>query len=502
VQLAAGTAVLGHAPRARSQAPTPGGVIRFAASQASPTGILDPAKLGTIHDGVLRSNVFETLVAANDKWEVTPLLAESWRSSPDGTEWTFRLREGVRFHDGTSLTARDVAYTLTRLLDKALGSPVFGRLDQSLTKEGIRAVDDRTLSIKTKQADVFLPLALAVRWMGIVKEGTAEFTVRTAIGTGPFKVTAFAPGQSWQAERHPQYWRRGLPYLDGIQSVAIPEQSTKVQSVISGDADICDPIDFSVAPLVQASAEARALELKDGTDLHVSMDASVKPFNDSRVTMAVKLAADRPRLLQTVFRGFGTTTSDVPVPASDPYYPPELPSRRQDIDRAKQLLSEAGYSGGLDAELYTSEAFGGMVDFAVAFAEVVRPAGIRLEIRKAPANTYYDQIWLKKPMYVSYNGRRHPSDMLPLVFASTAKWPEARLQSKKLDVLITDAARTTDVAKQTRLYQEAMLIIANEAAMHIPVFVNRLYASKKRLQGVKLELSKHLLFDEAFVRKA
>jgi peptide/nickel transport system substrate-binding protein len=408
----------------------------------------------------------------------------------------------LRFSDGTPVTARDAAYSITRLLDKSLGSFATARLELSLTTGGIVAADDQTLVLRTKQPDAFLPLALAVPWTAIVKNGTTDFSVQTAIGTGPFQATSFTPGQSWEVKRNPYYWRKGFPYLDGVQAVNIPEQTTKIQSVISGDTDITDYIEFSAVPMIQASNTARILELKSATDIRFVMKGTVAPFNDTRVTMAIKLAADRDLLLRTVFRGFGTITTDVPVPPGDPLYPPDLSIRRQDIDRAKSLLKEAGYPGGLDLDLYVAEIFGGLVDSAVVFAQAVRSAGIRVNIKNTPTQTFLSEDWLKAPFYISYLNRRHPSNVFPLSFTSTAIWPEGQLHSEKFDALTADATRTTNIAVQRRLYREGMLIIANEAPIHIPLFVSRLHTAKKRLQGVKLHPEKFLRFDEAFIQKA
>jgi peptide/nickel transport system substrate-binding protein len=474
-----------------------GGILQVSFSDSSTDESLDPAISELNNDSFYTGQIYEGLGVADTKWEVHPVLAESWEPNDDASEWTFTLRQGVQFHDGTPFSSKDAAYSIGRLLDEELGSPLFSRLQPSLDPDGIQTPDDQTLVLSLKRPDSLMPLALSARHAMIVKDGTSEFDVASAIGTGPFKVKSFQPGQSWEVEKNATYWEKGVPYLDGIRGVVVGEQSTKVQSVTSGEAHIADPIDYSAASTVSGGG-ASILEFPGATYLLIAMDQRKKPFNDERVVDAIKMAVDREQVLNAVFQGYGDVTGDVPVPPDDFYYPPDLETG-QDIEGAKQLLADAGYPNGIDVELHTSASYGGMVDLAVAFQQVVEPAGIRVKINQGSPDTYWDQVWLVKPMYVSYYTRRHPNEILSITYASNAPWNEAKLKNPTLDDLLAQGLRTTDREEQKQIYQDALREVADKHGTSIPAFVSKLWIKKDNVQGAELELSRGMLLKKAYI---
>jgi peptide/nickel transport system substrate-binding protein len=474
-----------------------GGIVQVSFSDSSTDESLDPAVSELNNDSFYTGQIYESLTIADTKWGVHPVLAERWEPNADATEWTFTLRPGVTFHDGTPFTSKDAAYSIGRLLDEELGSALFSRLQPSLDPDGIQTPDEQTLVLTLKRPDSLMPLALSARHASIVKDGTSEFDLTTAAGTGPFKIKSFQPGQSWEVERNPTYWDKGLPYLAGIRGVVIGEQSTKVQSVTSGQSHIADPIDYSAASTVQGGS-AELLEFKGATYLVVSMDQTKEPFTDERVVDAIKMAVDREQVLNAVFQGYGDVTADVPVPPNDFYYPPGLETA-QDIEGAKQLLAEAGYPNGIDVELHTSASYGGMVDLAVAFKQVVEPAGIRVKINQGSPDTYWDQVWLVKPMYVSYYTRRHPNEILSVTYASNAPWNEAKLKNPTLDNLLAQGLQTTDPDEQKTIYQQALEEVNDKHGTSIPAFVSKLWLKKNNVQGEELELSRGILMRKAYI---
>src|SRR5215211_7123775 len=205
-----------------------GGILQVSFSDSSTDESLDPAISELNNDSFYTGQIYEGLTVADTEWGVHPVLAEKWEPNEDASEWTFTLRQGVTFHDGTPFTSKDAAYSIGRLLDEDIGSPLFSRLQPSLDPDGIAAPDEQTLVLTLKRPDSLIPLALGARHAMVVKDGTTEFSVETAIGTGPFKVKSFQPGQSWEVEKNASYWEKGLPYLDGIRGAVIGEQSTKV----------------------------------------------------------------------------------------------------------------------------------------------------------------------------------------------------------------------------------------------------------------------------------
>src|SRR5262249_18417917 len=162
----------------------------------------------------------------------------------ESTEYVFTLRDGVHFHDGSALTAADVAYTVARLLDPKYGSPALSLLRGWISSDGIEAAGPRTIRVTLLQPARFFLVPPADKNLRIVKMGWTLADGDPA-GTGAFRVKRFVPGEIFEADRNPHYWDGDRPYLDGIRIVTIGEQNTKLQSVLSGDSHLADGVEFS-----------------------------------------------------------------------------------------------------------------------------------------------------------------------------------------------------------------------------------------------------------------
>jgi peptide/nickel transport system substrate-binding protein len=470
-------------------------IAQIAFSSSSDSEGLDPSVSDQNSDIFYLSHIYEPLLGIDMQFRPFPVLAESWEADRRVRKWVFRLRSGVRFHDGSPLTAKDVAFTLRRLVDPASKSQLLSRLGGSFDPSGVRAVNSRTVEIALKRPDSALPIALAARQALIIKNGNRTFTRATAIGTGPFRLKSLSPGRSWELSKHRSYWRAGFPKLDALRGVVIREQATKLQSVLTGASQMGDPIDFSAASTVRGRAEV--LVQPNAAFFNIVMDGTKKPFDDPRVTLAIKLATDRAAMLRAAFQGYASVASDAPAPANDPNFPPAIGVRRQNLARARQLLADAGHRDGVDLELFTTDTVGGQVAFAVAFAEVVRPAGIRVKINQWPSQTYWDEIFMKAPFYVSYYFRRYVPDALQFAFTSNAPFNDSRFKNPTLDSVVNKALATPSVAEQRALYRQGLGIVSNQAGNMIPGMHHRLWVKSKSLKGVRLDASRGALLGGA-----
>jgi peptide/nickel transport system substrate-binding protein len=297
--------------------------------------------------------------------------------------------------------------------------------------------------------------------------------------------------------RNEAYWREGYPYLDGIQAVVIPELSTRVQSVVSGSNDLTDPIDASAVGSV--SGGATILEHRDAYSYAIVMDLTRKPFTDRRVVQAVKLAQNRQRILDAALQGFGSVTGDLPISPNSPLYPPSLGVPEQDLEQARSLLADAGFANGIELELNTSPIAGGITDVAVAFQEIVKPAGIDVKIRQAPEATYWDKTWMRVPMFMDFWLTRYPETVLSLFYVSDASWNESNLNSPELDRLTAQAGATPDRAQQQQLIQQALKIAATQSGVTIPVLGSRLWPHKHTVRGQKPSNTQYLLLEETWI---
>lgn len=455
--------------------------IRLAIGDAQVNETLDPARAEITNSHVLVGAIYDHLLRYDGQYHTTPRLAERWELSEDGREWTFFLRSGVRWHDGRPFTAEDVEFSIRRQLDKEVGSDLFTRLAPSIDIAAIRPKGDHEISVGLLRPDALLPHVFGARQFAMVPAGFEPRTtdVAKAIGCGPFKLTSYQPGQGWEAVRNEDYYL-GVPSIQRVRVAVIPEQSTKIQAVISGDFDACDAIQPSLARTIEGNDAVKLARLTADRMMCIALDSTQKPFDDDRVRMAIKLAIDRKRLLNISYLGYGEIVQDVPTPPSSPFYPSAV-DHSQNIERSKELLAEAGYPEGIDIELGTSESFGGMVDLAVAFAEIVRPAGIRVTVKQHPPATYWDQVWLHAPMYVTYWTNRQVAEVLEVTYGSESKVNESRFKSPELQKLVAEGLGERDESKRNEIFEKALTIVADQSGLIIPFFIDKLWVSRSNV---------------------
>jgi peptide/nickel transport system substrate-binding protein len=491
----AGLSFLGPASAlAASDRSAAGGSITWAFTDGNSKDDLDPTHSISEAAVVLNGMLYESLLDADESWHPRPLLAVDWSSNANATRWTFRLRDGVEFHDGKPLTAADVVFSLQRSLNKATGSVIYSQLSTSMKASGIRALDKKTVQLSLLRPNAFLPSTLALRHAQIIPAGT---TTQKGIGTGPFQLVSFTAAQGFEVKRSDSYWIKGQPFLDGVRGVYIADPSTKVQSVIQGQNQLTDSIDFALLPLIKKSNGVHVVSLKNNIYYSFGFDSRKKPFNDPRVVNALQHATDRKGIRQTVFQGYATVTNDVPMLPSDRFFPDSLPIRTYDPTKAKALLKKAGYPNGITFDLPTSNAGPDMVQLAVYAAEKWKAAGIKANIKQTPPDTYWTDVWEKKPTWVGWWANRSAYDSMSLAYVPNSGWNEGWYDNPKVVKLLNQAAATPNEKKQSAIMQDIAVIVANGAPRVIPTFVDSLYAASNGLSGVKLDLIRHIDFRTA-----
>jgi peptide/nickel transport system substrate-binding protein len=459
--------------------PRRGGILQFAVTDSSQSERLDPLPAVNQHHAIYSTLIWEYLLNIDDDFRPQPHLATSFSSNADATEWTFVLRKDVKWHDGKPLTSKDVAWTLKRILDKDNGSPNYNAVKDVLDASGMNVSDPSKIVLRLKRSDALFPQLFLYDGAQIVQDGwEPDGKPANAVGTGPFVAKSFKPGEGFEVKRNPGYWG-GAPYLDGARSVIIADPSSKLQSVVSGPSHVTD----NVAPAQIKSTEGHPLELIRIRDFYITyftMDTRQKPFDDVDVRMAFKLAADREKMLNIAFAGFGSQGNDSSAPVGSPWV---SDARQRDVAQAKALLARAGYPDGIDIELVAADVLGGFSDAAVAYAASAKDAGIRVKIKQWPVDTYFDQVWLKKPFYVDYLGALHPLKALQLSFVRGAPYNETFLAGSKADQFVADGLKETDEAKRDAITSQAMQWQADNEGIITTGFLDKLKIQKNSVQG-------------------
>ncbi|WP_062381102.1 ABC transporter substrate-binding protein [Pseudomonas abietaniphila] len=455
----------------------PGGKIRVAGVSSSTADTLDPAK-GALSTDYVRHYMFYNGLTRFDN-HMTPQLELAERiENTDATLWTITLRKDVTFHNGKPLTPADVVFSLSRHKDPLTGSKVMALVEQFAE---IKASGPNEVQIRLGSPNAELPSILAVSHLLIVPDGTTDFN--KGIGTGPFSVGEFKPGVRSIALRNKNYWKPGLPYLDEIEFIAIADEPSRVNALLSGDVHMINEVNARSTARIAGSGKHRVVDAPSGnyTDLIIRQDQM--PGKSPEFTQAMKLLLDREQIKSAVFRGYAVVGNDHPISPSARYYNSDLPQTPYDPEKAKFLLKKAGMES-ITMPLVASPAATGSVDIAVLLQQSAKQAGLKLDVSRLPTDGYWSNHWAKHPLsFGNINPRPNADVMFSQFFQSKAPWNESAWQNDQFDQLLLLARAETDEAKRTQMYHDMQTLVHDHCGIGVPVFISNIDGVDQRVKG-------------------
>jgi peptide/nickel transport system substrate-binding protein len=414
---------------------------------------LDPWKATQFQAVHLLEQIYGTLTQLDTDLAVSPGLAEKWQYSDDNRTLTFTLRQGVKFHDGKPFSSADVKSSLDRLRDKATAAVAAATL---AAVQSVEAPDPNTAVLRLSAPDAGLLAGLATANLAMVsKDDTQAALAQKPNGTGAFKFKSRTANQSVALDADPAYWG-GRPKLDGLEFRIIPDESSVVAGLQSGN------VNFAVLndPLVAKTAQGGGITVARTASLsyHVlQINARRPPLDNVNVRLALQCAIDRKQVLDTAALGEGEVVGPITSPAykSDPNARP-CPNR--DVNRAKSLLADAGHAGGLTVKaLVSTGAYATSVNEAQNLQAQLKDAGITLELETLESGAYVSR-WTAGDFdtTVALNGGRpDPDGMYGRYFTSTGNLNKvAGYSSPELDQLFAAGKNTTDPGQRKQIYAE------------------------------------------------
>ncbi|MFC2015461.1 ABC transporter substrate-binding protein, partial [Chloroflexota bacterium] len=373
-----------------------GGVLEWT-RQALPM-TLDPVWTDSNYDIWLFQNLYEPLVRVNKEGSgLEPALAESWEVSDDGLIYTFSLRPGVQFHDGSPIKASDVVWSLERA-----GDPDAGIWSWTLENvAAVEAVDDATVAITLEApAATFLSMLsmfnASVLPQAVVEEQGADEFFKLPIGTGPFQLAEFVVGERLVFEKNTNYWELGadgepLPYLDSVRVLQVPEASTRVLQVQAGEVDGTDEVPFSMIDQFEGDPALSMERFASTKSEYGWINHRQPPLDDVNVRLALSYAIDRQALIDTVLFGNGEAATAL-RPKGSMCWNGELEGFPYDLEKAQQLMAESKYPDGFEGMLITVASGDATTrDIATVLKEMWAPLGITVEIQEFETGTWYDE---------------------------------------------------------------------------------------------------------------
>lgn len=458
--------------------PKKGGRLRLGVTDSATTETFDTAVLVTIAPMVATLALKNCLVELDHTSNPLPELAESGEASDDATQWVFKLRKDVEFHNGKSLEAEDVLFSFNRHRGEATKSQVKALLT---SVEDIKADGNHTVIFKLSGGSADFPYIVSDYRTSISPAGTEDFDA--GIGTGGYILENFEPGIRINAKRNPNYWKNGRAHFDEFEVLGINDAAARNNALVTGEVDVINRCELKTFDRLSKTPGIKGLSTPSTAHYTVPMRTDTPPFANNDVRLALKFAVDREVLLSTILRGQGTVGNDHPIGQSDRFFASEISQRQYDPEKAKFHLKQAGLSS-LSVQLFTSDAaFAGAVDAAVLYKEHAVKAGIDIEVVKSPADGYWDDVWMKKPWSFSYWFGRPTADwMFTLVYADTSTQNETFWKNERFNKILVEARGELDNSKRREMYVELQQICRDEGGAVIPLFNNDIMAASDKLQ--------------------
>lgn len=476
---AAGT-LIGRASEALAQTPKKGGRLRVAGLSASTKDTLDPAK-GTLSTDYSRDFMFyNPLARLDESLTAQPELAESWEANANATEWMFKLRKGVTFHDGKPFDAEDVVYSILRHKDPKVASAAKVLADPI---EDVKADGPNMVRIKLASSNADLPVTLGTSHFVIIKNGTTDFS--NGVGTGPYSVKEFKPGVRSIGVRNPNYWKPDKAHVEEIEFFGIQDSAARLNALLANDVQMMMNLDPKAISQLESTLDHKVFETKSGqyTDLVMMEDRA--PSQNADLQEAFKYLFDRPRVVKTVLQGRGVVANDQPIDPTNRFYCADIPQIAQDFDKAKFHLKRAGMENAT-IPIYASDAATNSIDIAVLLQQSAQQVGLKVDIQRQPSDGYWSNTWMKQAFHFgSWNPRPTADIMFTLAYKSDAEWNESQWKNPEFDDLLLKARSELDDKKRKAMYCRMQELSRGKAGRAIPCFISFLDGVSAKVQGLR-----------------
>lgn len=460
--------------------PKRGGHMRIGMGHGSTTDSLDPATYENGFMNTMAHTLHGRLTEIDSNNGVAPELAESWEASSDASQWTFKLRKGLEFHNGKSITADDVIASYQHHMgedSKSAAAPIVAPI------QDIKADGSDTVVFTLDAGNADFPFIASDYHLAILPSADGKADVTSGIGAGTYSLKSFEPGVRAEQERFANHWDLdNRAFVDSGSHLAITDPNARQNALVTGEIDVADRIDLKTVDLLKRKPGIVVEDVTGYAHYTFPMHVDVPPHDDNDVRMALKLCFDREQLLQKILKGYGSVGNDHPISPVNRYVNTEMPQRVYDPDKAKWHLKKAGQEG-VSVQLSAADAaFSGAIDAAVLYKETAAAAGINVEVVREPSDGYWSNVWLKKPWCACYWGGRPTEDwMFSTAYQSGVPWNDTNFSNARFDELLLAARAELDETKRRDMYFEMQVILADQGGTVVPFFNNYVNAHSDKV---------------------
>lgn len=420
-------------------------------------------------------NIFEGLVKATPEGEIEPAVASDYVIADDASKITFTLRDGITFHDGSAVTAEDVKYSIDRYAGIQGEGSAFSNIKE------VVVTDEKTVEVLLNEPSTEFVYELTCAIMPAAND--ANIT-SNPIGTGPFKYASYVPGDNLVVEKYDGYWKDGQPYLDEVTFKVVTDAKMAVTYLNAGTIDI-----YQYLTADQAATVSTDYNILEGNVNYVQgmfLNNAKEPFNDVRVRQAIYYAVDRDLINEMIFAGKSHIIGTNMIPASKTYYNADTETTyTHDVEKAKQLLTEAGYPDGFSFTITVPNNYAPHESTANIIAESLAEVGITAKIELVEFNTWYSEAFVNRnyeATVVAVDGRLAPSTFFDKN-VSTADNNFTNYNNPEFDAVYVKAVSELDQDKKVAYYKELQQILADDAASIYVQDPSNLVAVNAQLEG-------------------
>ncbi|WP_439859000.1 ABC transporter substrate-binding protein [Pseudomonas sp. MBLB4136] len=459
--------------------PKKGGHFKLGIGAGSTTDSFDPATYADNYMQSVGHAVHNYLTEVTNTGALKSELAESWESSSDAKQWSFKLRQGIEFHNGKTLDANDVIASLNHHRGEASKSAAKSIVDPIVD---IKADGKDRVVITLSGGNADFPFLLSDYHLPILPAKDGVISPNEGVGCGAFVVEKFEPGVRTRVKRNPNYWKDDRGWFDSVEFLVIADVAARTNALTTGEIHAMNRCDLKTVHLLKRISGLELYSVNGGQHYTLPMNTTLAPFNDNNVRMALKHALDRKALVQTLLRGYGEVANDHPISPGYRYFNKELAQREYDPEKARFYLKQAGLSS-LKVDLSAADAaFAGAVDAAVLFKEHAAKAGIDINVMREPNDGYWDNVWMKKPWSMSYWGGKPTEDWaFSVAYAKGAAWNESFWDNERFNTLLVAARAELDEKLRAEMYGEMQGLLRDDGGALVPMFANYVGATSTKI---------------------
>jgi peptide/nickel transport system substrate-binding protein len=481
----------------QTKPPQPGGTIR--SGIVIPAAALDPVTISDEGGLAVLGQTGEYLAWSDSQGNLQPRLAESWAHDASGGVWRFKIRRGVKFHNGATLSADDVAATFNKLADPKVGSNALSTFTGVLSKGNVKAIDPTTVEFQLDAPNGNFPYIVSSdNYNAIILPANFEGKWdKTFMGTGPWKLEKYTPSGGVNFVRNPDWWR-GKTVADRHEMTFYGAEQAQVLGLEGNQVDVLAHFSVTEGKALLTNPDVRTIQFRSSSHREVHMRTDQEPFTDKRVRQAMALLIDRKALVRGLLATKSDYGNDSPFAPMFKSTDKSVPQRQRDVAKAKQLLADAGKPDGFSVTLNTLTHFE-LPDLAQVIQDNAAAGGVRIKLNITDAGTYYGDAvfgkspWLDSVMGITdYGHRGVPNVTLTAPLESKGSWNSSHFKNPTYDKLVADYIGALDLGAQRRAAGKIQELLLDEVPVIFPYFYYFLTGAANRVSGVQTTAMGHI----------